>query len=213
TRCSSFAPGARRWRRPTSSWSSARRSTSGWVTASAWRPGRRSSRLTSTPARSASTGVWTSASPATPPQPWGNSPTPARGGRRAWLGHLRAAEQKALEKDLPLLNSDAVPIHPLRLAREINDFLTDESIFIGDGGDVVTFSASAIQTRRPGQWLDPGPLGTLGVGMPFAIAAKVAYPKKDAFILFGDGAFGLNGFEFDTAGRLHLPAAAGGGGT
>ena len=50
-------------------------------------------------------------------------------GRRAWLGHLRAAEQKALEKDLPFLNSDAVPIHPLRLAREINDFLTEDSIF------------------------------------------------------------------------------------
>src|SRR5262249_14009115 len=127
---------------------------------------------------------------------------------RAWLDHLRAAEQKALGKELPFLNADAVPIHPLRLAREINDFLTEESIFIGDGGDVVTFSANVIQPRRPGQWLDPGPLGTLGVGMPFAIAAKVAFPRKEAFILFGDGAFGLNGFEFDTAVRFNLPVVS-----
>jgi acetolactate synthase-1/2/3 large subunit len=124
---------------------------------------------------------------------------------KPWLDQLRAAEQKALEKDLPLLNSDAVPIHPLRLAKEINAFLTDDTIFIGDGGDVVTFSASVVQTRRPGQWLDPGPLGTLGVGMPFALAAKVAFPKKEALILFGDGAFGLNGFEYDTAVRFNLP--------
>ncbi len=101
-----------------------------------------------------------------------------------------------------------MPIHPLRLAKEINDFLTEDSIFIGDGGDIVTISASVIQTRRPGQWLDPGPLGTLGVGMPFAIAAKVALPHKEAFILFGDGAFGFNGFEFDTAVRFKLPVVS-----
>jgi acetolactate synthase-1/2/3 large subunit len=124
---------------------------------------------------------------------------------RAWLEQLRAAEWKALQKDLPHLNSDAVPIHPLRLAREINDFLTEDSIFIGDGGDVVTISAGVIQTRRPGQWLDPGPLGTLGVGMPFALAAKVAFPQKEAVVLFGDGAFGFNGFEYDTAVRFGLP--------
>jgi acetolactate synthase-1/2/3 large subunit len=122
--------------------------------------------------------------------------------------HLRGVEKKALEADLPLMNSDAVPIHPLRLAKEINDFLTRDTIFIGDGGDVVTLSAGVIQTHQPGQWLDPGPLGTLGVGMPFAIAAKVAFPHKEAFILFGDGAFGLNGFEFDTAVRFKLPVVS-----
>lgn len=124
---------------------------------------------------------------------------------RPWLDHLRGVERKALEKDLPLLNSDGVPIHPLRLAKEINDFLRDDTIFIGDGGDVVTISASVIHPRRPGQWLDPGPLGTLGVGMPFAIAAKVALPQKEALVLFGDGAFGFNGFEYDTAVRFNLP--------
>lgn len=127
------------------------------------------------------------------------------GRRRPWLEHLRGVERQALEKDLPLMNTDAVPIHPLRLAREINDFLLEDTIFIGDGGDVVTISASVIQPRRPGQWLDPGPLGTLGVGMPFALAAKVALPRQEALVLFGDGAFGFNGFEYDTAVRFGLP--------
>ena len=136
--------------------------------------------------------------------------TAALGGARPaargpWLDNLRAAEQKALEKDLPLLNSEKVPIHPLRLAKEINDFLTDDTIFIGDGGDVVTISAGVIQPRQPGHWLDPGPLGTLGVGLPFALAAKVALPHKEALVLFGDGAFGFNGFEYDTALRFGLP--------
>lgn len=125
--------------------------------------------------------------------------------RKPWLDHLRSLERAALEKDFPFLHSDAVPIHPLRLAKEINDFLTEDSIFIGDGGEVVTIAASVIHPRRPGHWLDPGPLGTLGVGMPFAIAAKVARPDQEALVLFGDGAFGFNGFEYDTAMRFGLP--------
>ncbi|MDZ7679463.1 MAG: thiamine pyrophosphate-dependent enzyme [Acidimicrobiales bacterium] len=53
--------------------------------------------------------------------------------------------------------------------------------------------------------MDPGPLGTLGVGMPFALAAQIANPDKRVLIVYGDGAFGLNGFEFDTAVRFGLP--------
>ena len=53
--------------------------------------------------------------------------------------------------------------------------------------------------------MDPGPLGTLGVGMPFALAAQLAHPDKRVIIIYGDGSFGLNGFEFDTAVRFNLP--------
>jgi acetolactate synthase-1/2/3 large subunit len=123
----------------------------------------------------------------------------------AWLEQLRQVESQRFEEDRPFLYSDAVPIHPLRLAREINDFLTDDTIFIGDGGDVVTISASAIQPRRPGHWMDPGPLGTLGVGTPFALAAKVARPEEEVLVLFGDGAFGCTGFDYDTLLRFQLP--------
>lgn len=53
--------------------------------------------------------------------------------------------------------------------------------------------------------MDPGPLGTLGVGTPFAIAAKVAHPERDVVVLFGDGAFGCTGFDYDTLIRFNLP--------
>jgi acetolactate synthase-1/2/3 large subunit len=53
--------------------------------------------------------------------------------------------------------------------------------------------------------MDPGPLGTLGVGAPFALAAQVTHPDRKVLIIYGDGSFGLNGFEFDTAVRFNLP--------
>jgi acetolactate synthase-1/2/3 large subunit len=122
-----------------------------------------------------------------------------------WLRTLRESEEKSNSQAAAGLLSDQVPIHPLRLCKEINDFLTEDTIFIGDGGDIVTMSASVIRTHKPGHWLDPGPLGTLGVGAPFAIAAKAALPEKEIFVLFGDGAFGLTGFDIETAVRFDLP--------
>ncbi|MBI1926807.1 thiamine pyrophosphate-binding protein, partial [Candidatus Poribacteria bacterium] len=127
------------------------------------------------------------------------------GKNKEWLKQLHQVEAKRYEEAKPFLYSDAVPIHPLRVAREIDEFLTEDTIFIGDGGDVVTISARAIHPRQPGHWMDPGPLGTLGVGTPFAIAAKVACPEKEVLILFGDGAFGCTGFDYDTLIRFNLP--------
>jgi acetolactate synthase-1/2/3 large subunit len=101
--------------------------------------------------------------------------------------------------------SDSAPIHPLRLAHEINEFLGEDSMYIGDGGDVVTFSGGVVQPKGPGLWMDPGPLGTLGVGIPFAMAAKVARPDREVVCLFGDGAFSLTGWDFETMMRFDLP--------
>jgi signal peptidase I len=100
---------------------------------------------------------------------------------------------------------ESAPIHPLRLAHEINQFLTDNTLFIGDGGDVVTFSGGVVQPKGPGLWMDPGPLGTLGVGVPFAMAAKVARPDLEVVGLFGDGALSLTGWDFETMVRFNLP--------
>jgi acetolactate synthase-1/2/3 large subunit len=125
--------------------------------------------------------------------------------RESWLQSLRDEEQRLKEERLPRLMRDDAPVHPLRLAHEINEFLTDNSLFIGDGGDVVTFSGGVVQPKGPGLWMDPGPLGTLGVGVPFAIAAKVAQPDREVVCLFGDGAFSLTGWDFETAIRFDLP--------
>jgi acetolactate synthase-1/2/3 large subunit len=125
--------------------------------------------------------------------------------RKAWLQELRAEEGRLDEERMPKLRSDAQPIHPLRLCYEINEFLTENSVYIGDGGDIVTFSGGVVQPRQPGHWMDPGPLGTLGVGVPFAMASKLVNPGKEVVCLFGDGAFPLTGWDFDTMVRFKLP--------
>jgi acetolactate synthase-1/2/3 large subunit len=125
--------------------------------------------------------------------------------RKAWFDELRAEEDASYQKRLPRQLSDANPIHPLRLAHEINEFLTEDSIYIGDGGDIVTFSGGVVQPKSPGHWMDPGPLGTIGVGIPFVMAAKYARPDQEVVALFGDGAFSLTGWDFETLVRFNLP--------
>jgi len=115
-------------------------------------------------------------------------------------------EEARLEEQLATqLNSDETPIDPQRLCREIASAITDDMIVIGDGGDIVAQASKVVKVPRNGAWMDPGPLGTLGVGMPFALAAQKANPDKRVIIIYGDGSFGLNGFEFDTAVRFGLP--------
>ncbi len=123
----------------------------------------------------------------------------------AHCADLRAVEDDAEAALRDQLHSDEVPIDPLRLCREIAQALGPDTIVIGDGGDIVAQVAKVISVPPQGAWMDPGPLGTLGVGMPFAIAAKLAHPDKPVLIVYGDGSFGLNGFEYDTAVRFGLP--------
>jgi len=125
--------------------------------------------------------------------------------RESWVTGLREEEDRLIAERLPRLMKDSAPIHPLRLAHEINQFLTDNTLYIGDGGDVVTFSGGVVQPKGPGLWMDPGPLGTLGVGVPFAMAAKQARPDREVVCLFGDGAFSLTGWDFETMVRFNLP--------
>ncbi len=120
---------------------------------------------------------------------------------------LRAIEVDAEQQLAGQLDSDEVPIDPMRLCRGIAEFIStdDEMIVIGDGGDIVAQASKVIKVPERGTWMDPGPLGTLGVGMPFALAAQLSHPDRRVLIVYGDGAFGLNGFEFDTAVRFGLP--------
>ncbi|MFP8876308.1 MAG: thiamine pyrophosphate-binding protein [Myxococcota bacterium] len=124
-----------------------------------------------------------------------------------WRDSLREIEVAAEAKVQAQLDSDEVPIDPQRMCREVRDWLEtlDDPVVIGDGGDIVATAAKILPVRREGAWMDPGPLGTLGVGMPFALAAQLANPGKPVVIVYGDGAFGLNGFEYDTAVRFNLP--------
>jgi acetolactate synthase-1/2/3 large subunit len=123
----------------------------------------------------------------------------------SWRDELRSRESELEEGFSASINSDESPVDPLRMAREIRDFIDEDTILIGDGGDIVAQASKVIPVYKENCWMDPGPLGTLGVGMPFALAAKASFPNKQVMIIYGDGSFGLNGFEFDTAIRFGLP--------
>ncbi len=122
-----------------------------------------------------------------------------------WIRALREEEDKIKAQRQEFERSDAVPIHPLRLCREIVEFVDDNTIVVGDGGDIVNLAAQVLPINHPGQWYDPGPFGTLGVGTGFCMALATVFPTKRILMVNGDGTFGLNGFEFDTFVRFGMP--------
>jgi len=127
------------------------------------------------------------------------------GKHNAFLQMLREDEEKSKNKNGKIIAANEVPIHPVRLCHEINEFLLEDTVYIGDGGDIVTFSGSIVRPHKPGGWMDPGPLGTLGVGTGFAMASKLAQPHRDVVTLFGDCSFTLTGFDFITMVHRKLP--------
>jgi acetolactate synthase-1/2/3 large subunit len=124
-----------------------------------------------------------------------------------WRAFLREKETARAEKQRAFEESDQSPIHHFRLAKAIDTVASraGDVTFVGDGGNVVAVAAKSIRVPRPGRWLDPGPLGTLGVGAPFAIAAKLLAPDRPVCVIQGDGSFGLNGMDYETAVRFGLP--------
>jgi acetolactate synthase I/II/III large subunit len=122
-----------------------------------------------------------------------------------WRRRLRDKENGERMKQTALAVSDSSPISHYRLAAELAAVMGERTCLVADGGDVVTCASKIVPLSRPAQWLDPGPLGVLGVGPPFAVATKALHPEWDVLILSGDGAFGLNGMELETAVRFGLP--------
>lgn len=124
-----------------------------------------------------------------------------------WRTFLREKEAERAERQRGFEESDQKPIHHFRLAKAIDTVArrAGDVTFVGDGGNVVAVAAKTIRVPKPGRWLDPGPLGTLGVGAPFAIAAKLLAPERPVCVVQGDGSFGLNGMDYDTAVRFKLP--------
>jgi acetolactate synthase-1/2/3 large subunit len=123
----------------------------------------------------------------------------------AWRREVRESERQARATLEAQCLSDQVPVSHYRWAAEIAKVVTPDTIVVGDGGDVVGCASKIVPLHRPGQWLDPGPFGCLGVGPSFAIAAKLLHPGQRVLLIAGDGAFGLNGMEMETAVRFGLP--------
>jgi acetolactate synthase-1/2/3 large subunit len=122
-----------------------------------------------------------------------------------WLAAVRAKETESRARLAAFCASDDTPISHYRLAAEIARVVGPDTTIVGDGGDVVGCASRIVPLQRPGQWLDPGPLGCLGVGPSFALTAKLLRPAHRVVLLAGDGALGLNGMELETAVRFRLP--------
>jgi acetolactate synthase-1/2/3 large subunit len=121
---------------------------------------------------------------------------------RSRLAGIEKEKSAASEKELA---NDQVPIHPLRLCREIRDFIDRDAVLVVDGQEILNFGRQTIPTYVAGHRLNSGPFGTMGVGVPFGVGAKAAKPDTQVVVLHGDGSFGMNGFEMDTAARHSLP--------
>src|SRR5262245_34791600 len=123
----------------------------------------------------------------------------------AWVGKLRTQDaEKAAEMD-KAMSGDAVPMHPLRLCKEVRDFLRRDAILVVDGQEILNYGRQAIPTFVPRHRLNSGAFGTMGVGLPFGIGAKVAKPDTQVLVLHGDGSFGLNTMQLESAARSNIP--------
>jgi len=120
---------------------------------------------------------------------------------QAWAEHLQGVEQELRAGEAEQLADPRAPLHPLRVYAELATVLDRDAIVICDGGDFASYAGRAIESYKPGCWLDPGPFGCLGCGPGYALAAKLARPDRQVVLLLGDGAFGFSGMEWDTLAR------------
>ncbi|HZP44178.1 MAG TPA: thiamine pyrophosphate-binding protein [Candidatus Binataceae bacterium] len=123
---------------------------------------------------------------------------------QAWIEQLTAMRAGQRSKWDDAMKTER-PIHPARMAREVVQALAPDAIVAADGGETAAWMANAFRARQPGCFLSHGYLGCLGIGIPFALAAKTAHPTRQVVCVIGDGSVGLNFAEFDTAVRHNLP--------
>jgi thiamine pyrophosphate-dependent acetolactate synthase large subunit-like protein len=96
-------------------------------------------------------------------------------------------------------------IHPVRMLEAVRDFAKRDAILCVDGQETLNYGRLTMPTYAPGHRLNSGPFGTMGVGLPFGVGAKVACPDKQVIVVHGDGSMGLNAMELDTAIRHKIP--------
>ena len=125
---------------------------------------------------------------------------------RTWASSVRAKHLERADKLLASMKvappgSDGL-MHPNRLLAALRDKLPDDAVIVADGGDFLSFARVGLPAST---YLDPGSLGCIGVGTPFGVAASLALPERTVAVLTGDGAFGFNAMEIDTAVRHKAP--------
>ncbi len=124
-----------------------------------------------------------------------------------WLGQLREDRESWLER-MESFATEELPLHPMKVFKEVDQFTDDNTILIFDGGDYAQWGRSYFKARKSGHWMRLGPLSQLGCGIPFAIGAKLARPDANVLLFTGDGSFGFYAMEYDTAMRFGVPITA-----
>ena len=123
-----------------------------------------------------------------------------------WITTLSEADTAGKAPSTADWESTNTPIHPMRLAREIDDFMDrEDDIVVADGGDTTTWMGMTRTMKQAGHYLDYGIFGSLAVGLPYANAAKLRCPEKRVLLLTGDGSVGFNFMEFENSIRKGLP--------
>lgn len=124
-----------------------------------------------------------------------------------WISKLRNAYAAFMTTELEQRKNPSDPIHPNRLVAQIMEAFGEDAYYVADGGDTSYYGLAGFRSlNQAGVLLPAGALlGCLGTGIPFAIAGKLAHPDKPVVVLNGDGSFGFNSMEFDTAVRHNIP--------
>jgi len=125
---------------------------------------------------------------------------------RSWAQSVRSKHLARADKLITSM-ATAAPggdglMHPNRLLAALRDALPRDAVLVADGGDFLSFARVGLPAST---YLDPGSLGCIGIGTPFGIAAALACPGRTVVVATGDGAFGFNAMEIDTAARHQVP--------
>ncbi|MBN2025795.1 MAG: thiamine pyrophosphate-binding protein [Actinobacteria bacterium] len=124
---------------------------------------------------------------------------------RDFIAAYREMEEQALAAYEEMAKSETTPIHPMRLIAESVDFLGRDGILVMDGGNTGLWTNIAGRVYQPRSYLQAVETGQLGVGLGFAMGARMANPDRPVYIIHGDGSFMINCQDIETAVRLKLP--------
>ena len=130
---------------------------------------------------------------------------PSRGNSE-WLDRISSAMKEWRNTVSPLLRSEAIPIRPERIIKEIRDVLPEDGIFVSDTSFTGAFTACYFDVVKSGRtFYEQRGMAGIGGGLPAAIGAKCAVGSKVVIGMGGDGSFAYHVSELETAKRHELP--------
>jgi len=126
-------------------------------------------------------------------------------GRDAWVARTQMLASQWREEFGPMLESDAVPIRPERICRELTQLMPADTLLVSETGHSGMWTGGMIDLNKPGQGYIRA-AGSLGWGLPAALGAKLAQPQRPVLLFSGDGGFWYHLSELETAVRWNIDA-------